>query len=104
MFEITEDTYWVTDPESAYYNQKVEGTEGKDWSSADHMITSEKSYKYGLVINYNTNYPNTSKTSAIFMQCGSASTEGSIAIPDYVMKTILEWIDSDSRVNVFITV
>lgn len=104
MFEITEDTYWVTDPESEYYNQKVEGTEGKDWSSADHMITSEKSYKCGLVINYNTTSPDSGKASAIFLQCGSAPTEGSIAIPENVMKTILGWIDSDSRVNVFITV
>lgn len=104
MFQITEDTYWVTDPESKFYNQRVEGIEEKDWSSADHMITSEKSYKYGLVVNYNTSSPNSEKTSAIFMQCGIAPTEGSIAVTENVMKTILEWLDKDSRVIIFINV
>ncbi len=102
LFEITDDTYWVTDPESKYYNQLVEGTDDKDWSSADHMITSEKSYKYGLVINYNTSSPDSKKASAIFMHCGSSATEGSIAVPENVMKTILEWLDDDSVVSIFI--
>ncbi len=104
MFEITEDTYWVTDPESKFFNQRVEGISEKDWSSADHMITSEKSYKYGLVVSYNTASPDKDKTSAIFMQCGTAATEGSIALPDDVLKTIIEWLDEDSNVNIFITV
>ena len=66
------------------------------------MITSEKSYKYGLVINYNTNSPDSKKASAIFMHCGSSATEGSVAVPEDVMKTILEWLDDDSLVSVFI--
>ena len=104
MFEITDNTYWVTDPSSKYYNQKVEGTEKKDWSSAEHMITSEKSYKYGLVVNYNTPSADSSKGCAIFLHCGSDATEGCIALPDEVMKTILEWLDKDSSVSIFITV
>ena len=54
LFKITEDTYWVTDPESSYYNQRVEGTDNKDWTKADHMITSDKSYKLGLTTSYNS--------------------------------------------------
>ena len=38
-FQITSDTYWVDDPASAYYNQRVEGTENMDWTSAEHMIS-----------------------------------------------------------------
>ena len=104
MFEITENTYWVTDPKSKYYNQKVEGTANKDWSSAEHMITAEKSYKYGLVVEYNTGNADSSKGSAIFLHCGSSPTEGCVALPDNVMKAILEWLGKDSRVSVFITV
>lgn len=104
MFHITEDTYWVTDPDSKYYNQRVEGTENKDWTKADHMITSEKPYKYGLVVNYNTFDPDSSLASAIFIHCGNAPTEGSVAVPENVMKTILEWCDDKSTVNIFINI
>ncbi|MBQ9460764.1 MAG: hypothetical protein IJU51_02440 [Clostridia bacterium] len=104
MFQITENTYWVTDPDSQYYNQKVEGTENKDWTKADHMITSEKPYKYGLVVNYNTFEPDSSLASAIFIHCGNAPTEGSIAVPENVMKTILEWCNDKSTVNIFVNI
>lgn len=104
LFEITDKTYWVTDPKSKFYNQKVEGTDKKDWETADHMITSEKSYQYGLVIQYNTQNPNKDLAAAIFLHCGSAATEGSVAVPENVMKTILEWLNEDSRVTVFITI
>ena len=52
-FRIRKDTYWVDDPKSAYYNQKVEGTENKDWDSAEEMYAIEN-YDYGFVIEYNT--------------------------------------------------
>lgn len=104
MFRITENTYWVTDPKSKFYNRKVEGTDKKDWSSAEHMITADKSYKYGMVIEYNTGSPDPKQGSAIFLHCGNAPTEGCIALPENIMKTIMEWLKKDSRVSVFVTV
>ncbi len=104
MFEITEDTYWVTDPDSQFYNQRVEGTDSKDWSKADHMITSDKSYRCGLTVNYNTAEPSSDKAAAVFIRCGNTPTEGSIAVPEDVMKTILHWLEEDSTVTVFINV
>lgn len=104
LFEITEDTYWVTDEKSVFFNQKVEGIEDKDWSTAEHMIASEKSYQYGLVVNYNTEQPEQSKASAVFMHCGTAPTEGCIAVPANVMKTILEWLDKESTPLIWVTV
>lgn len=53
-FEITQDTYWVDDPDSQYYNMRVEGTALKDWNSAEHMIDYTTAYEYGFVIQYNT--------------------------------------------------
>lgn len=104
MFKITEDTYWVTDPGSKFYNQKVEGTENKDWSSAEHMITNKDSYKYGIVVNYNVYDTKPDAGSAIFMHCGNTPTAGCIVVPENVMKTILEWLDGDSTASIFITV
>ena len=104
MFEITENTYWVTDTQSQFFNQKVEGIEEKDWNKAEHMIAAEKSYKYGLVINYNTYEPDIERPSALFMHCGNTPTEGCIAVPESVMKSILEWLDDDSMPVIWITV
>lgn len=104
LFEITNDTYWVDDTKSKFYNQKVEGTQNKDWSSAEHMISAEKSYKYGLVIDFNTSEPADKKlASAIFMHCGDSPTDGCVVVPENTMKTILEWLDSKSNAYIFIT-
>ena len=104
MFAITENTYWVTDEKSKFFNKKVEGTDKKDWNKADHMIASEQSYKYGIVVNYNTDEPVTGKGSAVFIHCGDKPTEGCIAVPEDIMKTILEWLDKDSKPIVWVTV
>ncbi len=104
LFEITDKTYWIDDPNSQFYNQRVEGTDQKDWSSADHMITETKSYKYGLVVNFNTNSPaDKNMAGSIFMHCGDAPTGGSIVVPESTMKSVLEWLDSESEVYIFIT-
>lgn len=103
MFEITENTYWVDDTKSKFYNQHVEGTDNKDWSSADHMIASEKSYKYGIVVDFNTSNPDKKLASSIFIHCGDAPTTGSIVVPEESMKTILEWLESDSNAYIFVT-
>ena len=104
MFQITEDTYWVTYPNSKFYNQKVEGTAQKDWTKADHMIENKEAYKYGLTIKYNTSKPDKNKECEFFIQCGGSPTEGSIAVPEKYMKAILEWLDSDTSVTVFVTI
>lgn len=103
LFEITDDIYWVDDPESEFYNQKVEGTDEKDWSSADHMISEESSYKYGLVIDFNIDPVDSKLAGSIFMHCGNAPTKGSVVVPEKVMKAILEWLDNDSDAYIFIT-
>ena len=102
MFQITDKTYWVDDPKSKFYNKKVEGTDKKDWTSADHMISSADAYKYGLVIEFNTSSPDPKMASSIFMHCGNSVTEGCIAMPENIMKAILEWLDKDSNVYTLI--
>lgn len=55
---VTEESYWVVDPNSKYYNQWVEGTDGADWNSAAHLSEIKGSCAYVIVIEYNT-APNT---------------------------------------------
>lgn len=86
MFEITPDTYWVDDPDSMYYNQRIEGTANKDWDSAEHMIDYTTAYKYGFVVNYNTEAVYNAG-SAIFFHISYGPTAGCIGTSeDYVLK------------------
>ena len=77
-FQITNGTYWVDDPNSAYYNQRVIGTENKDWRSAERMWKSPDVYEYGFVIGYNTEaVPHAG--SAIFFHVSDHYTAGCVA-------------------------
>ena len=76
-FMITEDTYWVDDPDSDFYNQHVEGTQYQDWSSAEHMI-DYSAYEYGFVIGYNLSCVK-GAGSAIFFHIGGNPTAGCVA-------------------------
>lgn len=75
-FQVTGDTYWVDDPDSSHYNQHMEGTQNKDWNSAEHMIDYDV-YRYGFVIDYNT-AAEYNKGSAIFFHISSNPTAGCI--------------------------
>ncbi|MBR3646082.1 MAG: SH3 domain-containing protein [Lachnospiraceae bacterium] len=92
MFKITDKTYWVDDPDSAYYNQKVEGTENKDWDSAEHMADATEEYKYGFVIQYNT-AGEYDKGSAIFFHISSGPTAGCVGTTESMVLKYLKKLD-----------
>ncbi|MGO5081851.1 L,D-transpeptidase family protein [Oscillospiraceae bacterium LCP25S3_F9] len=100
-FKITENTYWVDDPKSSMYNQKVEGEQNKDWDSAKHMI-DYNDYRYGFTINYNTNPIIAGKGSAIFMHCGNAPTAGCIAVSENDMLRYLDKLSASKNPHILI--
>lgn len=100
-FKITENTYWVDDPKSSMYNQKVEGEQNKDWDSAEHMI-DYNDYRYGFTINYNTNPIIAGKGSAIFMHCGNAPTAGCIAVSENDMLRYLDKLSASKNPHILI--
>lgn len=93
-FQVTENTYWVDDPSSKYYNQKVEGTQDKDWNSAEYMIGYYSSYKYGFVIDFNRNPIVPNKGSAIFFHIGYEPTAGCVAVSEDMMLEYLARLNS----------
>ncbi|MEE0930365.1 MAG: hypothetical protein UIM53_05145 [Acutalibacteraceae bacterium] len=101
VFRITENTYWVNDPESLMYNQKVEGEQNKDWNIAQHMIENP-GYKYGCVINYNTDPIDKGKGSAIFVHCGTEATNGSVVLSEKDMLAYLEIMNSSKNPHILI--
>ncbi len=96
-FKVTENTYWVDDPSSEFYNQRVEGTENKDWNSAEHMISYYYSYRYGFVVNFNMNPVVPGRGSAIFFHCGTEPTAGCIAVSESDVLNYLEKLDKNKN-------
>lgn len=93
-FKVTNDTYWVDDPDSKYYNKRVEGTSDKDWDSAEHMIDYATEYEYGFVINYNLE-AKYNAGSAIFFHVGHKSTAGCVATSKDSVLAYLRKLDAN---------
>lgn len=82
---ITNNSYFVDDVKSKYYNQWYEGKGQK----GEHMIDHPQ-YKYGIVIGYNTSHT-PGKGSAIFLHCnGAGSTAGCVSVPISSMLSLLK--------------
>ncbi len=94
-FQVTEDTYWVDDPNSEFYNKRVEGTQEKDWNSAEHMIEYYQSYRYGFVIEFNTQNIIPGKGSAIFFHISRNPTAGCVGVSDTMMLEYLKKLDNN---------
>ncbi|MDO5124396.1 MAG: hypothetical protein Q4D44_07025 [Eubacteriales bacterium] len=100
--KVTEQSYWIDDPESAYYNQLVEGTENKDWNSAEQISLYSPEYNYAVFIEYNTDPVVKGAGSAFFLREGRGVTRGSVAIPHDSMIDALCWLDKDLSPHIMI--
>lgn len=99
--KITKGMYWVDDSNSKYYNQLVdENKVEKDWNSAEHLIEYPIEYKY--LVEIKTNPENISgKGSAVFLHCSNNKpTAGCIAIDSNSMRTIIENIDENTKIEI----
>lgn len=100
-FQVTENTYWVDDPDSKYYNRRVEGTADQDWNSAEHMIDYSPAYDYGFVINYNTS-AEYNKGSAIFFHISGQPTAGCIGTSREMVLLYLSMLDASQNPYILI--
>lgn len=100
VFEITYETYWVDDPESKYYNKRVEGTDDQDWSSAEQMVYYSV-YEYGFVVGYNLECEK-GKGSAIFFHCGDEPTSGCIATDESNVLAYLAALNKEANPYILI--
>lgn len=98
-FGITDQTYWVDDPDSSYYNRRVEGK--GDWASAEKMA-DYAAYRYGFVVGYNeARVPGAG--SAIFFHVGDGPTAGCIAAEEAAVLCCLSLLDRAAVPHIFIT-
>ncbi|MDQ0149606.1 L,D-transpeptidase family protein [Eubacterium multiforme] len=82
---ITNNSYFVDNPHSKYYNTWYEGKGQK----GEHMIDHPQ-YKYGIVIGYNMSHT-PYKGSAIFLHCnGRGNTAGCVSVSEGNMLRLLK--------------
>ncbi len=107
IFRVTDKTYWVDDPQSDYYNQKVEGFVINGWNSAEHMIEYYPDYRYGFVINFNMGENKVSdngvgKGSAIFFHISYSPTAGCVGVSEDMMVAYLNTLDKTKNPYIII--
>ncbi len=98
--KVTNNDYWVDDPNSKYYNQWVDITKvQKDWNSAEHLYAYKTAYKYGVVINYNTENIVPGKGSAIFLHNSTGSyTAGCVSVSESNLVNIMKRLTQNSKI------
>ncbi len=101
--KVTENDYWVDDPDSIHYNRMVDVSQTeRDWNSAEHLIEVSPYYHYALSISYNEEAV-PGMGSAIFLHCtaeGYPGSSGCICIPEPEMKTVM--ISADEKTKIVI--
>jgi L,D-peptidoglycan transpeptidase YkuD (ErfK/YbiS/YcfS/YnhG family) len=91
--QATENDFWVDDVNSEDYNKWVKGKPNA--ASWEKMKRNDDQYKYGVVIEYNTNPMIKGKGSAIFLHVWKRgeATAGCVAMPEEMVLKILGWLD-----------
>lgn len=100
--QIDQDSYWVDDSTSEKYNTWVEGTDNRDWNSAEHLSDYQNAYALAIVIEYNTNPVIPNAGSAIFLHCGLSPTAGCVSVSHDNMLEILKWLNPSKNPMILI--
>lgn len=88
--------FWVDDEKSDFYNTYQKGLPNGRWVSAEDLYGIGDTYRFFIVIEYNTDVPVPGKGSAIFMHIwkGEESyTSGCTAMAEENLLKIIKWLD-----------
>ena len=91
--QAMDNDFWVDDPESLLYNQWVRGTPPA--KSYERMKRDDDLYKYGIVIDYNSNPVIPNYGSAIFLHIWRGPdqpTSGCVALAEENVLKLLQWL------------
>ena len=104
--QITERDYWVSDPNSAQYNQlvslPVDSSEDPRqlWTSYETMKRSDGLYEIGIVVDHNAAPVERKKGSAIFFhiwRSPGSPTAGCTAMSKENLVALLQWLDPKKK-------
>lgn len=101
---VSPDAWWCQDNASASYNRWVEPLpEDCRADEAEHLVTYEKQYAYGLVIGFNYDRPVRGRGAGIFLHVdGKGATAGCVSVPEEAMARILRWVREEARPRIAI--
>lgn len=98
--QVTDDAYWSGDDrEGMRYNEMVSLKDfpDLDMENSEHIIDYEYQYQYCLNISFNEEGA-AGRGSAIFLHCLGPQkpyTGGCVAIPEYIMKQVMQTVQPD---------
>jgi len=102
VFAITDDTYWVDDPDSPHYNQCVVGDDALGGDHAEHM-SENPFYRFGFVIEYNMPPTGYATGSAIFFHVSHDSpTLGCVTVSEQKVLAYLAKLDASKNPYILI--
>ncbi|MCH5303285.1 MAG: hypothetical protein J1E41_00350 [Ruminococcus sp.] len=101
-FKVTENSYWVDDVNSQYYNQHIEINPNEATPGGEHLIDYKGYYNYAVFIGYNSDPAISGKGSAFFLHIGNEPTAGCVAIPEESMLKAIRWLNKDKSPYIMI--
>jgi hypothetical protein len=87
----------VDDSTSRFYNQVLDrGTVAPDWNSSEHMLRSDELYRWGVVVDHNSNPVRQGAGSCIFLHIWRGPGQGTVgctAMPQAQIESVIGWLD-----------
>jgi L,D-peptidoglycan transpeptidase YkuD (ErfK/YbiS/YcfS/YnhG family) len=87
----------VDDSTSKFYNQVLDrGTVAADWTSSEHMLRSDELYRWGVVVDHNSNPAQPGAGSCIFLHIWRGPGQGTVgctAMPQEQIESVIGWLD-----------
>jgi D-alanyl-D-alanine dipeptidase len=98
---LTDAIECVDDPSSQFYNRVLDrGSVSPDWNSSEHMRRSDELYRWGVVVEHNTNPTKSGGGSCIFLHIWRGAGEGTAgctAMPQPEIEKLLGWLEPSSK-------
>jgi D-alanyl-D-alanine dipeptidase len=87
----------VDDANSKFYNRVLDrGSVAPDWTSSEHMLRSDELYRWGVVVDHNSDPARSGAGSCIFLHIWRGHGQGTVgctAMPQEQLETVLGWLD-----------
>lgn len=94
---LTPSVECVDDASSKFYNRVLDrATVTPDWNSSEHMLRPDELYRWGLVVDYNTDPVTPGSGSCIFLHIWTGpgqGTTGCTAMTQQRLEGVLAWLD-----------
>jgi D-alanyl-D-alanine dipeptidase len=94
---LTQSIECVDDAKSRFYNQVVDRhSASPDWTSSEQMLRQDDLYRWGIVVDHNSNPAEPGAGSCIFLHIWRGPGQGTVgctAMPQEQLESILAWLD-----------